>query len=111
MPIVLPIELHAKVGRLELVFPEPIDPKSIDSERIEIQTWSLKRTEKYGSKHYDEKSLKVQSTRLSEDGKTVSIPIDQLSPTWSMEIKFNFRTVSGQSATGVIHNTIHHLRE
>ena len=38
-----------------------------------MQTWSLKRSEQYGSKHYDENILKVTAATLFTDGKTVTI--------------------------------------
>ena len=35
--------------------------------------WSLKRTANYGSQHYDEKPLAIRSTKLSADGKTLTL--------------------------------------
>ena len=108
-PIVLPVALQAKNSGLILKFSEPIEPASTDSKNIAIKTWALKRTMKYGSDHYDEKNLRVSSTDLSPDGKSLRILVDGLAPTWCMEIKFSLRTATGQLTEGVIHNTIHVL--
>ena len=108
-PIVLPVAVQSKKSGLQLSFAEPIEPDSIAPKNIALKTWALKRSKKYGSDHYDEKELTVSSTRLSADGKSVHIVVDELGPTWCMEIKFAFRTTAGQPAEGVIHNTIHAL--
>ena len=109
-PIVLPTALQAKESGLYLTFPEAIDPKSIGSEQVKIQTWSLKRSEKYGSDHYNRQELQVRGTSLSADGKTIQIDVDELGPAWCMAIDFDFRTSTGLSAKGIINNTIHHCR-
>ena len=54
-PILLPVELHARDATIELKFAEPLDKESVTANKVAIKTWSLKRTEKYGSEHYDEK--------------------------------------------------------
>ena len=108
-PILLPIELHARNSTLELKFAEPLDKSSIAADKVAIKTWSLKRTEKYGSEHYDQKTLEAQFAELSQDGKSVRLKVDALQPTWGMSIDYDFRSASGQPVTGVIHNTIHRL--
>lgn len=109
-PILLPIELHVHDSTLELKFAELLEKASISAEKVAIKTWSLKRTEKYGSEHYNQKTLDVHSAELSDDGKSVRIKVDALQPTWGMSIDFEFRSASGQPVTGVIHNTIHRLK-
>ena len=108
-PIVLPVALQAKKSGLHLTFAEPIKPKSLSPKNIAIKTWALKRTKKYGSEHYNEKQLTVSFLDLSADGKSVRIEVDELEPTWCMEIKFEFQTAAGEPAVGIIHNTIHAL--
>ena len=108
-PIVLPVALQAKQSGLHLTFAEPMDSTSLTPKNISIKTWALKRTKKYGSDHFNEKQLSVRSLELSAEGKSVRIEIDDFKPTWCMEIKFAFQTATGQTAEGVIHNTIHAL--
>ena len=71
--------------------------------------WGLKRSQQYGSKHIDEKPLTVLAASLGRDGKTVSLEIPDLAPTWGMEVKFRIKGADGRLVTGVIHNTIHAL--
>ena len=49
--------------------------------------------------------------KLSADGKTVTLVIENLKPTWSMEIKYNIKAAGGSEVHGFLHNTIHRLRE
>ena len=96
---------------MKLTFTEPLDPASLDVKNLQIKTWSLKRTADYGSKHYDEKSLTVRGAALSADGKTLTVDVAELRPTWCMEIKYSLRSTEGPPVHGVIHNTIHALAE
>jgi len=111
LPMHLPTELHATKSGLKLGFTDPVEAGTIDRSKIQIQSWSLKRTEKYGSEHFDEKSLKVVGTELSPDGKTLFIKVDQIQPTWGMEIKYTLGFTDGATVSGKIHNTIHSLGE
>ena len=108
-PMHLPKELHATKAGLKLTFTEPVDVKAIKPDQFQIQTWSLKRTANYGSKHYDEKTLKVNSVMVSSDGQTVTVDVADLQPTWGMEIKYQLPFADGKTIEGVIHNTIHEL--
>jgi putative heme-binding domain-containing protein len=107
-PMHLPVELHAKKGALQLTFTEPLAAASVAPENIQIKTWSLKRTAQYGSKHFDETELKLQSVKLSADGKTVTLSAD-VQPTWCMAISYALKSASGKPVNGLIHNTIHHV--
>jgi len=109
-PAHLPVGLKAKTGRLEIEFSDPLDPAACkELKRYAIKTWALKRTAGYGSKHYDEQSLTIASTALSADGRTLTIHLPDLKPTWCMEIKYRLSSAGGQPVEGVIHNTIHAL--
>ncbi len=111
-PIDVPVGLGARKGAMLLTFTEALDPTSA-SERSSytVKTWSLKRTANYGSEHYGEKRLKVEGASLSGDGRTVTLEIPQLAPTWCMEIKYSIRSARGRPSNGVIDNTIHRLKE
>lgn len=108
-PMHLPIGLHATKSGLKLTFTEPLDPASLDVKKVQIKTWSLKRTADYGSKHYDEKPLEVRGAKLSADSKTLTLDVADVRPTWCMEIKFALCSATGAPVQGTIHNTIHEL--
>ena len=105
----LPVNLHATTSGLKLEFTEPLDSVSITTVNIHVKTWGLKRTKNYGSEHYDEKQLAIRGTSLSADGKTLSIDVAELQPTWCMEIRYSLKSTDGKRVEGTIHNTIHQL--
>jgi hypothetical protein len=93
-------------------FTGSLDPASAgDPKNYSVQTWSLKRTEQYGSKHYDQKAAKVSAAHVSADGQSVELEIVDLMPTWCMEIKYKIRAANGVAVNGTVHNTIHRLAE
>ncbi len=110
-PMHLPAELHATKSGLKLTFTEALDAKSVNPASVHVKTWSLKRTANYGSQHHDEKELTVRETSLSDDGRTLTIAVDDLEPVWGMEIQYNLKANDGKVITGTIHNTIHRLDE
>ncbi len=110
-PMHLPVGLQATKAGLKLTFTEPLDPAALDVKNLHLKTWSLKRTANYGSDHYGEKQLVVRGVTLSGDSQTVTLDIAELRPTWSMEIKYSFRSATGAAVEGTIHNTIHELAD
>jgi len=111
-PMHLPVDLHATQRGMVITFTEPLDSSAAtDASNFHVKTWSLKRTENYGSEHYDTKQLKVSGTRISPDGRTVSIDLPYIQPTWCMEISYSLRLATGEQFQGVIHNTVHRLGE
>jgi len=105
----LPTQLHAEKKRLRLQFTDALDAKSIEPANVQIKVWSLKRTANYGSDHYDERNLRVTDTELSNNGKELILSVPELAPTWCMEIRYQFRSHTGEAVGGVLHNTIHAL--
>jgi len=106
-PMRLPVGLHTHPGKIEVTFTDPIDPATAaDPSRYTIKTWSLKRTADYGSKHYDEKPLAVKAAALSADGRTVTLEVPKLEPTWSMEIACRLADAGGRPVERVIHNSV-----
>lgn len=108
-PMHLPTGLQATKSGLRLEFTEPLSRSSVEASAFRIKVWSLKRTAGYGSKHYDERELKVASAEVSEDGKIVTLAIPEIEPTWCMEIGYRLQDREGGVFQGVIHNTIHRL--
>ena len=101
-------QLQATMGKLSLTFTEPMNRQSVaELKNYAIKVWDLKRTRNYGSKHLNERPWKVEEAMLSADGKTVTLSIPQLAPTWSMEIKYKLKSKPGDAVVGTIHNTIH----
>ena len=111
-PVTVPVGLHARRGAIELRFSAPLEHDAAsDPAHFAIKTWALKRSAEYGSKHLDERSLLVTSATLSEDGRTVTVGLPEIGPTWCMEIKYALKDARGAPVAGTIHNTIHRLAD
>ncbi len=106
----LPIGLNATKTGMKITFSGALDPKTAsDPKSYAVQTWSLKRSAGYGSKHYDEKRANVTGAKVSADGKTVTLEIADMQPTWCMEIRYSLAGADGTTVKGVVHNTIHQM--
>jgi hypothetical protein len=108
-PADLPVGLKAKSGALEITFTDTLNPEAVDAKNFDVKVWGLKRSKDYGSKHIDEKPLRVVKATLGHDGKTVRLELPDLAPTWCMEIKYRLKATDGRAITGTIHNSIHEI--
>jgi putative heme-binding domain-containing protein len=110
--VYLPVGLHATKGGMTIAFTGALDPKTAsDPKNYAVKTWALKRSANYGSDHIGEKPAAVTGVKLSADGKTVTLEIADVKPTWCMEIKYTVKAASGETVQGVVHNTIHKLAD
>ncbi|HIF33188.1 MAG TPA: heme-binding protein [Planctomycetaceae bacterium] len=109
-PVHLPVGLRAHKNGVSLRFTEPLDAEqAMQIKNYAVKTWSLKRTQSYGSKHYDEKKLKIDRVDVSDGGRAVFLAIEGIEPTWCMEIVYSLKGSGGEEVNGTIHNTIHEL--
>ncbi len=98
-PAYLPINVQATKGKYTLTFSDNL-PK--DGE-YRVKAWDLKRTKSYGSKHYNERELKVAKAQVN--GNTLTLDIPELQPTWGLEVRCKFS--NGEER--VLHSSIHEL--
>ncbi len=106
-PMWLPVVLRARKGSIELAFTDSLDkPAASNPANYSLKTWSLKRTENYGSDHYNEHPLTVDSAQVSDDGRVVRLVAPGLQPTWGMEIACRLEAADGTSIQRIIHNSI-----
>ena len=109
-PAYLPLSLQARPRELTLTFSDPLDVVSAsDPKNFHVKVWSLRRTENYGSNHYDEHQLEVEAAELTSDQRTVHLRIDALKPTLGMEIQCELRGCDGIQFQRRIHNSINSL--
>ncbi|WP_373520952.1 DUF6797 domain-containing protein, partial [Aquiflexum sp.] len=67
-PMVIPIGIKATSKGIELTFTDLLDEGSINNiSNYTVRTWDLLRSRKYGSKHYNEKTLEVTKAVLGKD--------------------------------------------
>lgn len=111
-PVTVPVGIHARTGELELRFSSPLDAsQELPLDKFSIRVWALHRTANYGSDHFNEHPLAIQTARIGPDRHTVVLDVPELSPTWCMEIKYALRTASSEIVEGVLHNTLHELAD
>jgi cytochrome c5 len=109
-PMVIPIGIKATTTGIELSFTDELDQASINQiANYTVETWDLLRSRKYGSKHYNEKFLKVTKAELGKDKRTIKLTIPEIKPTWVMEIQYQVKDKEGKNIDGSIQNTIHQL--
>lgn len=106
----LPIGISAHGDQVELKFSDELDPDAAgDASRYEFRTWSLRRTENYGSEHYDERNLEVSKAHLGSDQRTVTLTMSDLEPNWCFSIRCELVDAEGKAFERELHGTIHTL--
>lgn len=109
-PAHVPVGLKAHTQGVDLVFAAPLDPASAATvANLTVTTWSLVRSEKYGSPRSNVKTLAIAATRLSPDGKTLRLALPEIAPTHQMEIRYDLKGAAGETVVGTLENTIHAL--
>ena len=108
-PANLPTKIEATKSGVTLTLSDPIDSTSVEPENFTIKAWDLKRTRGYGSKHYNERELKVTAAKLS--GNKLSLAIAGLQPTWGMSIEMRLTDSKGEKFKRLIHNSIFELEK
>ena len=107
-PMYLPVQLRAQKTGVQIEWTDPISRAAAeDPKNYQITAWDLKRTKNYGSDHYNERPWPVERAELASDGKTVTLSIPDIAPTWSMEIRAFLESPDGTAFDRRIHNTIH----
>ena len=105
---IIPVGLNVKKHGIKIIFSNKVDVKSAESvANYKIETWDLERSRRYGSEHYNTKTVQVEKVEVSEDGKSVILIIPEIKPAWVMEITYELTDIHGKKATGLIQNTIH----
>ncbi len=111
-PVLMPIEFRAHRGGLDLVFAAPLDPAAAgDVAHFSVVSWSLVRSEKYGSPSLDRKKRKVAGARLADDRRTLHLALPEIAPTAQIEVSYTLRAADGTAVNGAIHGTIHALAD
>jgi putative heme-binding domain-containing protein len=106
-PLTIPVALHAEPGKLALEFPLPLGSSAADMKAWKLRAWDLKRTQRYGSDHINERDLSVGSVTLSSDGRHVTLTVPDFGPTWCYSLKWDMSAAEGTPIKGVLHGTMH----
>lgn len=109
-PAHLPVQMKTVTHGVELIFTDALERNAAENiANYALKSWSLKRSENYGSKHLNEKRLHVSRAILLPDNKTVRLEIAEFEPTRGMELRCKLRSTAGVDFERVIHSTIHHV--
>ena len=101
------VALSTKKGQVTIGFSDALDPTSAAAVSAwEVQAWDIERTTNYGSKHKNERAWNVTKAEVSQDGKSVTLDIPELAPTWGMSIKMKLRGAGGEAIEREINNSI-----
>lgn len=108
-------DLRVNEEGIHLTFTQPLDPASAaDLQNFGGKRWNYARTSNYGSPEFsvaDPKkrgrdTLEITGTKLSPDGKTVTVQIADLKPVMQQSLKFNLKAADGTAINQEIQHTI-----
>jgi hypothetical protein len=94
-------------GAITMQFTEPIDGLAASEGKFSIRVWDLKRSERYGSDHQNERELKIQRVEVLPERQSIRLEVSDLRPTWGLEVRYQMPMADGQMATGELHGTMH----
>lgn len=113
-----------------LTFPVELDAELVeDMSSYSVQRWDYVRGPQYGSgefsvdhsdtaareqallgesqKHRKRDNVKVESAKLSEDGKTLELVLEGMKPSMSLKIGYDLEDADGEILNGEIHTSVH----
>lgn len=118
-PVHMPIALHVKDDGIEITFTDPVKKDSAaDPGAWDIQQWNYHYSSDYGSGEYSvadpakkgHDTVEVKSAKLSDDGKTLFLGIDNLQPVMQMLIRGEIEAADGTQMKVEIANTINAVK-
>jgi len=112
----MPVELHVTTGGVAITFTDPLDLASAgDVSNYSSRRWNYKWLSRYGSDLWklngeqgtDE--VKITSVKLSSDGKTVFLKMEDLVEVMQMQVNFKIKAADGTPIEKVLYHTINKL--
>ena len=103
-------------GGVQLTFTQPLATASAsDVQNFSGKRWNYERAEHYGSPEFSVENPKkpgrdpinITGTKLSIDGKTLTLEIADLKPVMQQSLKFNLTAADGTPIAQEIQHTIH----
>ncbi|MEN9678329.1 MAG: hypothetical protein RIS76_4225 [Verrucomicrobiota bacterium] len=115
-PVNMVRDLKVKSNGVVLTFTRPLDPASAtDLQNYAVDRWNYEWAEHYGSPEFSVKNptqkghdpVVVKSARLSRDGKTLSLELENVIPVMQQRVKLNVKAADGADVGQEIWHTIH----
>lgn len=109
-------DLRVKADGVEITFTRPLDRASVaDLQNYGVDRWNYDWAEHYGSPEFSVKNPKqkghdrveVRSAKLSADGKTLSLGLEDVIPVMQQRVKLNLKAADGAEVQQEVWHTIH----
>ena len=114
----MPVGYHVTSDGVQLTFSCALDAKSaVDSGNYSIERWNYLWSGAYGSADYSvtdpnakkHDKLNVTSAKLSADGKTVTLVIEDMRPSDQIKIKYSVQSADGVEVAQEVYGTVYKL--
>jgi hypothetical protein len=128
--VLIPEKLGYTENGVTLTFPVELDSELVeDITSYSIERWDYVRGPQYGSgefsvdqpdtearekalaaesqKHRQRDTVKVQSAKLSDDGKTVQLMLEGMKPSMSLKVTYDLEDTEGEIIKGDVHSTVY----
>ncbi len=125
-PLCMPAGLRVTPKGVAITFTSPLNKELAENvDRYSVSMWNYRWTSNYGSGHHSTREepgalqkkgdasdpVGVKSAKLSEDGRTVALELEEVKPVMQMKIAFKLEGADKTPANYEIHNTIHVVPE
>ena len=81
-------EISLTQDGFDLKFTQPLDPEiAMEENKLRVQHHTYAYSNQYGGPKRDRKAVSIQSRKLSKDGKTLSIKLEELKPGYIYEFE------------------------
>jgi hypothetical protein len=108
--ITIPVKMEVFEQKILLEFGTKLDPIiASDVNNVEVKTWNLLRSKKYGSDRLDMKTLLVKNATTQEN--KLELTIENLEKVDVITIDYNVKNSKGEPIMGSIQGTIHELKK
>ncbi len=96
----VPIGCQSVKSSITISFDSSFDfTVAADLKHYSLKAWDLERSANYGSKHINERMLKITNAKLEEDGRTLILMIPDLAPPRGMELLCTLKGTGGIALT------------
>lgn len=115
-PVTMVRDLRVKTNGIVLTFTRPLDKATVsDLENYAVDRWNYDWAEHYGSPEFSVKEptrkghdpVAVKSARLSADGKTLSLELEDVIPVMQQRVKLRLKGADGADVAQEVWHTIH----
>jgi hypothetical protein len=113
-PSDLPVGLAVEGNAVKLTFSRPLPAENAATERFRLAQWNYRWAAEYGSKRWKvsdpkkegQDELPVRAAELSDDGRTLTLTLDDIRPVMQMQVAYNLTQTGGRRIAGSVFLTV-----